>query len=84
MKITVNTQVLETVQGETLNKIGNLSDLGQIQIRQKESNFVIVNYPEAKFTKEEKVSIKIVFKNNSEGNLKISGFGFDSPKLNSN
>ncbi len=84
MKITVNTQVLETVHGEILGKIGNLSNLGQIQISQKESNFVIVNYSEAEFTKEEKVSIRIVFKNDSEGNLKISGFGFDSPKLNSN
>jgi len=84
MKININTQVLETVQGETLTKIGDLLDLGQIQISQKESNFIIVNYPEAEFTEEEKVSIRIVFKNDSEGNLKISGFGFDSPKLNSN
>jgi hypothetical protein len=30
MKININTQVLEIVYGETLSKIGDLSDLGQI------------------------------------------------------
>jgi hypothetical protein len=82
MKININTQVLEIIYGETLNKIGNLSDLGQIQINQKENDFIIVNYPEAKFTEEEKVLIKIVFKNDSTKNLKISGFWFDPPKIN--
>lgn len=84
MKININTQVLETVQGQTLAKIGNLLSLGQPKIAKKETDFLILEYPEAKFAKEEKVLIRIVFKNDSGGNSKISGFWFDSPKLNSN
>jgi len=84
MKITVNTQVLETVHGEILGKIGDMLDLGQPKITKKEVNFLFLDYPEAKFSQEEKVLIRTVFKNDVQGNLKISGFGFDSPKLNSN
>jgi len=82
MKININTQVLGTVQGETLSKIGDLVNLGQPKITTKQTNFLFLEYPEAKFSQEEKVFIRIVFKNDSGGNLKISGFSFDSPKMN--
>ena len=84
MKITINTQNLEIIQGQILTKIGNLSNLGQSEVTKKEANFLILEYPESKFTEEEKVLIRIVFKNDSQSNLKISGFWFDSPKINSN
>ena len=79
MKTNFDISSLKNIQEQTIVKTGNLQELGKPIVNKKEDNFFIIEYPQAKSEKKEKIMIQVVFKNDSENNLKISGFWFDSP-----
>ena len=79
MKVNFSISNFTVNQEQTMVKTGNLKELGKPVINKKEDNFLIMEYPQAKFEKEEKVIIQFVFKPDTEGNLKISGFWLDTP-----
>ena len=79
MKANFNISNFTVNREQTMVKTGNFKELGEPIINKKEDNFLIMEYPQAKFEKEEKVIIQFVFKPDTEGNLKISGFWLDTP-----